>query len=78
MNALTRPIEDKCRKESLVPNLIDSVNHVVVVTGAGFSAHSGLPVYRNGGANWLDVVCANCHRIRSKARGNASYGRDRV
>ena len=25
-----------------------------------------------------EVVCANCHRVRSKARGNASYGRDRV
>lgn len=38
-----------------MPNLIDSVNHVVVVTGAGFSAPSGLPVYRYGGANRLDV-----------------------
>lgn len=37
-----------------MPNLIESVNKVVVVTGAGFSAPSGLPVYRNGGANWLD------------------------
>lgn len=37
-----------------MPNLIESVNRVVVVTGAGFSAPSGLPVYRNGGSNWLD------------------------
>ena len=35
-------------------NLVESANRVVVVTGAGFSAPSGLPVYRNGGANWLD------------------------
>lgn len=38
-----------------MPNLIESVSRVVVVTGAGFSAPSGLPVYRNGGANWLDA-----------------------
>lgn len=37
-----------------MPNLIDSVNHVVVVTGAGFSAPSGMPVYRNGGTGWID------------------------
>lgn len=36
-------------------DLITSVRNVVVVTGAGFSAPSGLPVYRNGGANWLDA-----------------------
>lgn len=34
--------------------VFESANHVVVVTGAGFSAPSGLPVYRNGGANWMD------------------------
>ena len=42
-------------QEIKLPNLIESVNRVVVVTGAGFSAPSGLPVYRNGGANWLDA-----------------------
>lgn len=35
--------------------MIDSVKHVVVVTGAGFSAPSGLPVYREGSAGWLDA-----------------------
>src|SRR5699024_6593641 len=36
-------------------SLIESVNHVVVITGAGFSAPSGLPVYRDGSAGWLDA-----------------------
>lgn len=37
-----------------MPNLIESVNRVVV-TGAGFSAPSGLPLYRAGSAGWLDA-----------------------
>lgn len=37
-----------------MPNLFDSVNHVVVITGAGFSAPSGMPVYRGSGIGWLD------------------------
>lgn len=38
-----------------MPNLIDSVHHVVVITGAGFSSPSGLPVYRDSGTGWIDA-----------------------
>lgn len=38
-----------------MPTLFESVNKLVVVTGAGFSAPSGLPVYRDGGVGWLDA-----------------------
>lgn len=34
--------------------MIEAVRHVVIVTGAGFSAPSGLPVYRNGRSGWFD------------------------
>lgn len=33
---------------------IDAHDHIVVVTGAGFSAPSGLPVYRDGETGWMD------------------------
>lgn len=38
-----------------MPNLIETVNHVVVLTGAGFSAPSGLPIYRASSAGWMDA-----------------------
>ncbi len=53
MRSTSRPNHHD-ESEKPVPTMIDSVRKVVVVTGAGFSAPSGLPVYRNGGAGWLD------------------------
>lgn len=34
--------------------MIDAVDKIVVITGAGFSAPSGLPVYRGSGTGWID------------------------
>lgn len=45
--------------------MIDSVQRVVVVTGSGFSAPSGLPVYRNGNAGWLDEKGERISRAES-------------
>lgn len=34
--------------------MIDAIDKIVVITGAGFSAPSGLPVYRGSGTGWID------------------------
>lgn len=34
---------------------LPTARHVAVVTGAGFSAPSGTPVYRGGGSSWIDA-----------------------